>query len=239
MGGGWEVAMTPDRQQEMREHLAALRTAHEDDAIRQTLFAFVAYGERVETYFNWLMAATGAALAFLFTQWPSVTAAIGARPAIAVAALLMFALLVGLVARFENYQAQTIRTTWAALPTELAKTRAAYGRDVADYLKAMAIFGVQPQWNYEDLNRERIGTKVRELMPPDFNTGWRAPFWWIMTWIALVLTGREKAVEQTGEDFHGTALAAYRVGSAMWLVVMCQVLLIAAAVISFFGLLMH
>jgi hypothetical protein len=231
--------MTADRQQEMREHLAALRTAHEDDAIRQTLFAFVAYGERVETYFNWLMAATGAALAFLFTQWPGVTAAIGGRPAVVVAALLMLALLVGLVARFENYQAQTIRTTWAALPTELAKTRAAYGRDVADYLKAMVIFGVQPQWNNEDLNRERIGTKVKELMPPDFNTGWRAPFWWIMTWIALLLTGREKPVEQTGEDFHGTAQAAYRVGSAMWLVVMYQVLLIAAAVVSFFGLLMH
>lgn len=234
------VAMSPDRKQEMFEHLAELRAAHEDDAIRQTLFAFVAYGERVETYFNWLMAATGAALALIFTQWASVTGAIGGRPAVAVAALLMFALLVGLVARFENYQAQTIRTTWAALPGELAKTRAAYARDVTDYLAAMkAIFGAQHQWDFVDLNRERIGKKVTELMPPNFNTGWRAPFWWIMTWVALALTGREKSVEQTGQDFHGTSQAAHRVGSAMWLLVMYQVLLIAAALVAFVGLLMR
>jgi hypothetical protein len=239
--------MSHDRQQEMSNHLAELRTAHENDAVRQTLFAFVpirgnraAYGEKVENYFNWLMAATGAALAFLFTQWSGVTGAIGTRPAVAVAALLLFALLVRLVARFENYQAQTIRTTWAALPAELAKTRAAYGRDVADYLAAMkTLFGAQPRWDFVDLNKERIGAKVTELMPPNFNTGWRAPFWWIMTWVALALTGREKPVDQTGEEFHGTAQAAYRVGSAMWLIVMYQALLIAAAFVAFVGLLLH
>ena len=60
--------MSHDRQQEMSNHLAELRTAHENDAVRQTLFAFVAYGEKLENYFNWLMAATGAALAFLFSR---------------------------------------------------------------------------------------------------------------------------------------------------------------------------
>jgi hypothetical protein len=229
--------MSADPWLTLRGRLAELRSNHENDAIRQTLFAFVAYGEKLETYFNWLMAATGAALALLFTQWTGVTGAIGKHPAIAVVALLMLALLVGLVARFENYQAQTIRSTWASLPAELAKTRAVWGRDVEDHLRAAQITsGAQPEWNFEDLDRERIATKVRELMPPDFNSGWRAPIWWLMTRIDLVLTGREKQVE---ERFRAPAQAAYRVGSAMWLLVFYQVVLIVAALVAFIGLLLH
>jgi hypothetical protein len=225
---------------DLEQNLAASRTAHENDAIRQTLFAFVAYGEKVETYFNWLMAATGAGLALMFTQWTSMTAAIGKLPAVAVAALLLLALLAGLVARFENYQAQTIRTTWAALPAELAETRKAYARDVEDYIKIeQAMAGRLPQWNFVDLNVKRVSAEVGRLMPPDFNTGWRLPFWWIMSWVALSLTGRDRGPEQTGKEFHGAAQAAYRVGSAMWLVVMYQVLLILAAVVAFGGLVTH
>jgi hypothetical protein len=233
--------MSADRQAEMRAHLAALRAAHEADAVRQTLFAFVAYGEKVEVYFNWLMAGTGAALAFVFTQWASVVGALGRGCAIAVVVILLLALLAGLVGRFENYQAQTIRVTWASLPQALTNTRERYAADVAGYVQAMhGLFGAQlPADAATDMDPQRIGRKVKDLMPPDFNTGWRAPFWWIMTAVSLALTGREYSIERTGEDFHGTAQAAYRVGSAMWLVVFYQVLLIVAAVVVFIGLSFH
>ncbi len=106
-----------------------------------------------------------------------------------------------------------------------------------------AILGRPPQWELVDLDQKRIGAKVQELMPPNFNTGWRAnfntrwraPIWWIMTKVALALTRHDKTPEETGEGFHGAAQAAYRVGSAMWLVVFCQVLLIAAALVASVG----
>lgn len=168
--------MKPDRTEEMRAHLAELQAAHEMDAVRRTVFAFVAYGDKVENYFNWLMTATGAALALVFTQWGGVTDAIGRPASVAVATLLMIALLVGLVARFENYQAQTIRLTWAELPKALQETRAQYATAVGEYLTTMRdVFGVQQPPEIPDMDPIQINKTVRDLMPPDFNTGWRAP----------------------------------------------------------------
>jgi hypothetical protein len=74
-------------------------------------------------------------------------------------------------------------------------------------------------------------------MPPDFNTGWRWPIWKFMEGIARIFTG--SGPKPVDAEWDGMALSAYRVGSAMWLVVFYQGLLIAAAIVGGIGLLVQ
>ena len=76
----------------MQAHLAELRIAHEDDAIRSTLHSFIAYGDKLDSYLNWLMAATGAAVALILAQWAGVSGALGHVGGLLVVSLLMLAL---------------------------------------------------------------------------------------------------------------------------------------------------
>ncbi len=229
---------TPDRYDEMQAHLAELRIAHEDDAIRSTLHSFIAYGDKLDSYLNWLMAATGAAVALILAQWAGVSGALGHVGGLLVVSLLMLALLIGVVARFEIYQAQIVVNLWRTLPNELGQARAHHAADVAQYLEAMRHAAGQTRLPVpEDMNRERIGEQIRRLMPPDFNTGWRYPIWRVMELVALALTGHGPTADAVGQEWVGVAVATYRVGSAMWLIVFYQVVLLMAALVGLAGLL--
>lgn len=224
---------------QMRSHLDEQRVAHENDAIRATVSEFIAVGEKLESQFTWLMAGTGAAIALLLTQWTTTAPAIGHGAAIAIVILLAIALLCGLVAKLEIYQAQLITSVWGKLPARLIEIRATYAAEIGNYFDFQRAAGAQQLPNPPDLDANRITSKVVRLMPPDFNTGWRAPVWWVMTKVSLALTGRGPSIDEHGAEWFQTALSAYRVGSAYWLLILYQVVLIAAGIVGVIGFATH
>jgi hypothetical protein len=227
----------PDTLNEMRKYLAEIRVAHENDAMRQVLLAFIAHGEKVDTYLNWLMAATGAIIALFLTQWANLVTAIGQRVAVADIVILMLALLVGVVAWFETHQAQISDMLWRDLPKEIEITRESYAKHVGQYFDLQRAAGASEFPTPDDMDRSRMDDMLPRLMPPDFNTGWRKPIWKIMETIARMFTGSGPG--PVDPEWDGIALSAYRVGSAMWLIVFYQVLLIAAAIVGSVGLLVQ
>lgn len=227
----------PDSLDEMRNYLAELRVAHENDAMRQVLLAFIAHGEKLDTYLNWLMAATGAAVALFLTQWTNLVTAVGQGVATVDIVILMLALLVGMVARFEIHQAQISDMLWRDLPKEIEITRESYAKHVGQYFELQRAAGAHEFPTPEDMDKGRMDKMLPRLMPPDFNTGWRWPIWKFLEFIARVLTG--SGPQPVDPEWDGIALSAYRVGSAMWLIVFYQVLLIAVAIVGGIGLLVQ
>ena len=75
-------------------------------------------------------------------------------------------------------------------------------------------------------------------MPPDFNFGWRYPIWRVMELIALALTGHGPTADAVGQKNRlESPWRTCRVGSAMWLIVFYQVVLLMAALVGLAGLL--
>jgi hypothetical protein len=227
-----------DTPEQMLAHLNELRVAHENDAIDATLGEFIGVGEKLESQFTWLMAGTGAAIALLLTQWSVVSSAIGHGTAIATVILLAIALLCGLVAKLEIYQAQFTTSVWGKLPAKVSEIRGTYAAEIGNYFEYQRAAGALQLPNPPDLDQKRIRDKVVHLMPPDFNTGWRWPVWWLMSKVALVLTGHGPSKDEYGEWFTIT-LAAYRIGSAYWLLILYQVVLIIAGIVSAIGFATH
>lgn len=228
-----------DSLEEMSAHLDTQRKAHEDDAIRATLREYIVTGDKLDSQFNWLMAGTGAAVVFLFTQWPTLRSSIGHGAAIWVVALLALAMLCGLVARLEIYQARLMSDVWGTLPTKLIDIRATYAAEIANYFKAQIATGQRQLPVPTDLNADRIVGDVRRFMPPDFNTGWRTPIWSFMSTVALLLTGREPHRDESDAEWLKLAQSAYRVGSAYFLLIFYQTILIVAGLIGLCALAMH
>jgi hypothetical protein len=227
----------PDTLEEMRKYLADIRVTHENDAMRQVLLAFIAHGDKVDTYLNWLMAATGAIIALFLTQWANLVTAVGQSVAVADIVILMVALLVGVVARFETHQAQISDMLWKDLPRDIETTRESYATHVGQYFELQRAAGAREFPNPDDMDTSRMYEMLPRLMPPDFNTGWRKPIWTFMEAIARAFTG--SGPKPIDPEWDGIALSAYRVGSAMWLIVFYQVLLIAAAIVGGIGLLVQ
>jgi hypothetical protein len=228
-----------DSLEEMRSHLDAQRVAHEDDAIRATLREYIVTGDKLDSQFNWLMAGTGAAIVFLLTQWTQLLSAIGHRAAILILALLALAILCGLVARLEIYQARLIADVWGTLPSKLIDIRATYAAEITNYFTAQQAMGHRQLPVPVDLNADRVISDVRRFMPPDFNTGWRKPVWWFMTKVALAVTGHGPRHEDVKMEWFNMAQSAYRVGSAYWLLIFYEVILIAAGLLGLVALALH
>src|ERR1700733_8851034 len=227
-----------NRIEEMRVHLAELRETHENAAARQTVYTFIATGEKTDTNLNWLMAAAGGVLVLLVTQWTAVIGVIGRPYAGANVLLLLLGLLIGVVAKFEIQQAQLVSNMWQAQSAALQASHQRYIDHVTQYLGTVTRAAGQAQIPTPDeLRMTEIGAGVHRMMPPDFNSGWRRPIWRSMEIVAFLLTGRGPTENSVGRTSFGIAQAAYRVGSSMFLVIFIQFIMMLTAAVAVVGLL--
>jgi hypothetical protein len=225
--------------EQIRADFEELRNSHENRAVREILLSSVAAGERIDSFLNWLMGASGAAVLLFLTQWSSIVEAMG-NCAVAVMILLLIALIIGVVARFEIYQAQMTFNQWNAAPQKIAEAMVKFEPVSARYVAEVARREPDQQRVPEplELRPKNIREEVERLLPPEFNTGWRKLPWNGMGWIAHCLTGSGHTEKSAGE-FFVPATAAYRVASSLWLLVLMQLVLLVAALVGMAGLLWH
>jgi hypothetical protein len=206
-------------------------TELESQVIRETVLAFVRQGERMAGFVTWLMGAAGGTIVLIASHWVESTNALGKWPVLALVLVALLSLIMGLVARFEIHQALIVADTSQLLQTAVRAARELHRvesdramQNLPPALKSIPRSG-------PNIDLQRVKVAVNRLMPPNFNTGWRLVVWKPIEWLALLLTGRGPRTDDVRAEWHQTAVAAYRVGSALWLTVFQLFLLVLATAI--------